>query len=677
MVPVYGESEYLLRCIKSILKFTPDEILVYICDDASPLRSTEEFLETEGIPTEKIVFIRREVNLGFLENCNLFFSEVRENNIVLVNSDVLVSSGWLESLMKPIEMYSNVATVTAMTNSGSIATVKLGAEELAELDEESLEILNVRLNSSVYPINAEIPVGVGHCILFSAKALAIVGMFDPIFSPGYGEEVDFSIRATQYGFQHYLANTVVTHFGSKTFGEKSTILKDMHNKILEGKHPTYLELVSSLNVENSQIEAMFLNVFIKLRGLKLLIDARLMHPQATGTSRLIENTIFALSELGNIQVTVLLYQHSLDYWRDKLPQTVELVSKSLIRNSGQIFDVVYSPSQISDETTISEYRFWARRIVILQLDLISFDNWKYFSSFYSHQAYKKAILRTYAESDAILYISRYVKGRAERIFDRSRENDKVIYCGVDHFPVVSHEEFQTNRILVIGAGFAHKNQMYAIKLFDLLKKDLPDVKIVFVGPKPNFGYEQDFLNLVRDNASNHSIEFHDWLPDDELKNQMIKAQLVLYPSTSEGFGFIPFEAVKMKRASIFNLNTSLKELFGEVPSKLVYSPVKDAETIFKLLSDEKSYDSQVNYIDKVSQNYTWKGVGITLEDTFNKVALVKRLNTYRLGIGKDIKFDWRYHFLRDIGSQKFVLMVFPFNSRRRIYLVSKLMKRFL
>jgi GT2 family glycosyltransferase/glycosyltransferase involved in cell wall biosynthesis len=676
MVPVYGESEFLVRCIKSILKFTPIEIPILICDDASPGRSTKDFLRVKGIPVDKIKFIRREVNLGFLGNCNLFFSEATNTNVILVNSDVIVSVGWFDALIDPIEKYSNVATVTAMTNSGSIATVKLGLEELPELDEKELESLNSGIHSSPQPKNAEIPVGVGHCMLITAQALGILGCFDDIFAPGYGEEADFSVRAGHYGMQHYLANTVVTHFGSKTFGEKSNILKISHDKLLNQKHPGYLEYVQNFNLEDSQVESMFLNVLTKYRGLRILFDARLMSTEGTGTSRLILQSLIALSLLEGIKITVLLQESSVDFWKSQFSSKIELTTKPAIVDKGYTFDVVYGPSQVSNGDTISEYKFWGRRVAILQLDFIAYDNWKYFASVKSHSFYRNAIERTYDEVDAILYISKYIQTKADRIFDRKCQNDQVIYCGVDHFAEVSKIAFEPNRILVIGAGFAHKNQMYAVKLFDLLRVRMPNVKLVFVGPKPTFGYDEEFWTIISNLPSDASIEYHSWLSDDQLKEEISKSQIVLYPTTSEGFGFIPFEAVKLERASIFNLNSSLSEFFQGIPHKLVFSPNKDAETIFEILTNKEEYKRQLNFIRQSGTNFTWEQVAITLHTVLQNTILSRRL-TRVVKPNPEIEFEEKFNFLTFVGSQRLVLILFPHFSNRRNKLIAFVKKRIL
>ena len=68
-------------------------------------------------------------------------------------------------------------------------------------------------------IRPSLPTAVGHCMFVRRSALDLVGDFDPAFSPGYGEEVDFSQRCLRAGLSHVLADDVlVLHHGGGSFG---------------------------------------------------------------------------------------------------------------------------------------------------------------------------------------------------------------------------------------------------------------------------------------------------------------------------------------------------------------------------------------------------------------------------------------------------------------------------
>ena len=72
-------------------------------------------------------------------------------------------------------------------------------------------------------LHPRIPTGIGHCLYIRRSALELVGDFDETFSPGYGEEVDFSQRCLARGLRHVVADDLyVFHRGAGTFGDART-----------------------------------------------------------------------------------------------------------------------------------------------------------------------------------------------------------------------------------------------------------------------------------------------------------------------------------------------------------------------------------------------------------------------------------------------------------------------
>jgi GT2 family glycosyltransferase len=123
--------------------------------------------------------------------------------------------------------------VTALSNNGSIATVP---DPAAYPTVDSLSVLAAQADV-LGPPAYEIPVGVGHCTYFSNEALADVGPFDEAFSPGYGEEVDWSIRARRRGWRHMAApGVIVWHDAGASFGRRR-MLRRRHELRLALRYP--------------------------------------------------------------------------------------------------------------------------------------------------------------------------------------------------------------------------------------------------------------------------------------------------------------------------------------------------------------------------------------------------------------------------------------------------------
>jgi glycosyltransferase involved in cell wall biosynthesis len=122
--------------------------------------------------------------------------------------------------------------------------------------------------------------------------------------------------------------------------------------------------------------------------------------------------------------------------------------------------------------------------------------------------------------------------RADRI--------RVVYPGVSNwfYPAATPRE---QYILFVGTIEPRKNVKNLIRAFFLLKKEhlLPH-KLVIVGMK---GWMfADVFNLVEELKLGQDIIFKDYVSSEELRNWYGRAEVFVYPSLYEGFGFPIVEA---------------------------------------------------------------------------------------------------------------------------------------
>jgi GT2 family glycosyltransferase len=230
-VPVFGQLDLAKRTLRSLDAHTPKDVSFLVVDDCGQDRVADAWLD-EVLQTSRVrQLIVNEENLGFVRSANLAFARRGGHDVVVVNSDVVVFAGWLGHLQTAAS--KGVASVTALSNNGSIATVR---NPTAYPTIESLAVLAAQADA-VAPPPYDIPVGVGHCIYLSDAALSAVGGFDEAFSPGYGEEVDWSIRARRCGWRHVAAPAVVVwHESGASFGPRR-VLRRRHELRLAVRYP--------------------------------------------------------------------------------------------------------------------------------------------------------------------------------------------------------------------------------------------------------------------------------------------------------------------------------------------------------------------------------------------------------------------------------------------------------
>lgn len=249
VIPVHCTDEANLRdvqrCLESVLRHapglaTPFELLVI--DDASPHGSVRDLVGSLPSDDVSISFRRHDANRGFVASANEGFA-AGTGDVVLLNSDTVVAAGWLDRLADTAARHPQVATVTPLTNAGSICTLPEDLQVAFDLggDDPRIDECARFVESNALGLDPAVISGVGFCLYVSRAALAACGGFDEeAFGRGYGEEVDFCLRAARLGFTHRVEDsTFVYHRGGGSFGEARTEAMDRASTLLRQRYPRF------------------------------------------------------------------------------------------------------------------------------------------------------------------------------------------------------------------------------------------------------------------------------------------------------------------------------------------------------------------------------------------------------------------------------------------------------
>lgn len=241
IIPIYNGFDTLVPCIESVLKHTDLSInRLILINDKSPDERVNIYLTSLGyVATSNIIIIENETNLGFVKNVNLGMSMSR-HDVLLLNSDTLVTKGWLEKIVTCANSDLQIATVTPFSNNASLCSTSTftDMDDMPEgISVDEYGALIERVSLKMYPT---IPVGVGFCMYIKRYVLDEIGDFDvATFAKGYGEECDFCYRAIEFGYRHVLCDdTFVWHKGNQSFTtkEKQEFIES-HQQILNKRYP--------------------------------------------------------------------------------------------------------------------------------------------------------------------------------------------------------------------------------------------------------------------------------------------------------------------------------------------------------------------------------------------------------------------------------------------------------
>lgn len=246
ILPVYRDKVLVKACVESVLislplNKTPTRLV--IIDDASPESELSAWLDSLS-HHKNITLIRNSQNLGFIEASNRGIRNYPECDALLLNADTLVHGDWIDRLSKLVHSAPDIASVTPWSNNGEISSFPKIAipsrsptrEQLAEID----QITSI-LHQEGKIFDVEIPTCCGFAMLMRRDAIERIGCLDGVaLIRGYGEEVDWCMRARASGYKHLMAtNVFVAHTGTVSFRFEKTLRVRQNREVLAARYPDY------------------------------------------------------------------------------------------------------------------------------------------------------------------------------------------------------------------------------------------------------------------------------------------------------------------------------------------------------------------------------------------------------------------------------------------------------
>ncbi|HEY7903166.1 MAG TPA: glycosyltransferase, partial [Casimicrobiaceae bacterium] len=131
VVPVYNAADDLERCLDSVLAHTDGDYRLIVIDDASPdprVRACFARLDARRLP--QVALRVNGSNLGFTQNANRGMRTARAGaDVVLLNSDTVVTRGWLDALARCAASDPTIGTITPFSNNAEICSLPRFCED--------------------------------------------------------------------------------------------------------------------------------------------------------------------------------------------------------------------------------------------------------------------------------------------------------------------------------------------------------------------------------------------------------------------------------------------------------------------------------------------------------------------------------------------------------------------
>ena len=352
-------------------------------------------------------------------------------------------------------------------------------------------------------------------------------------------------------------------------------------------------------------------------GVSLTVDATWLGPHQTGAQVLTTAALEALARSPRVSGIHLVGIEELPAYAQHLPdlQSVHLGPVE------ELTDAVWYPNQIDQRVDITYARSLGRRVITTYLDLIAYDIPRYHASHEAWAAYRSLQRRIALSVDGITTISADVARRLQQEVPRlSPERIRPIPLGLDHIGTTSAnlepgEDIADlagklgNRpfILVLGNDFLHKNRDFALQVWEKVLGSGTNCDLVLAGLHVKSSSSRDREEVLLSQHTNlrgsaHTVghvtsQSREWL--------MGNAAAVLYPSSAEGFGFVPYEAAALGTPSTFTQFGPLAEISQVIDVPRTWSIDAYAQDLTALLTDPEHARTRVNNLRAIITDSTW------------------------------------------------------------------------
>lgn len=255
IIPIYDGFELTKTCIEYALSAASnyDDVNIILVNDCSPNEEISNHLkELSASGISQLTVHTNVANTGFSGAVNIGITLSRPDaDIILLNSDALISNSTLHSLQITAYSHSKIATVSPLSTDGGLLTVPTQIQNDCVLTQDEIDNINSNLNPSRTLYSVLLPVNHGACLYIKKTALHIAGSFDEYtFGRGYSEEIDFCLRLRKHGLHNVgCCFTFVQHVGGVSFGSKIDPLKLKNRKIIAEKYPNYFSEVRRFSGE--------------------------------------------------------------------------------------------------------------------------------------------------------------------------------------------------------------------------------------------------------------------------------------------------------------------------------------------------------------------------------------------------------------------------------------------
>ena len=223
--------------------------------------------------------------------------------------------------------------------------------------------------------------------------------------------------------------------------------------------------------------------------------------------------------------------------------------------------------------------------------------------------------RAFSRSKVIFTVSDFSKSRIEH-YSHAKIPVTVTYSALSpEILQFKKPETKDKTIIFIGNIKKHKGLDCLLDAFLLARAEGLSYKLVIIGNKENFRTADESITQKIISVDSDVIEFTGFLSDEELREYLSHAALLVQPSLYEGFGLPPLEAMALGTNALISDIPALKEIYSDFP--VTYFKAGDSgdlkDKMMEILHNKQP--SSLVLRDELLYKYTFeKTAGIILRE---------------------------------------------------------------
>lgn len=256
-----------------------------------------------------------------------------------------------------------------------------------------------------------------------------------------------------------------------------------------------------------------------------------------------------------------------------------------------------------------------------------------------HRFFDTLVVRGLHRATHLICVSDYLKTMMIEEIGISPSNITVVHEAVEHeifypAPVADsfYKRFGLSRdrryLLYVGSEQPRKNFLTLLRAFARLRERVPDVCLLKVG-RPEYEHERQKALRLIDALGLHDAVVFAGHAAEELPNFYRLADVFVFPSRYEGFGFPPLEAMACGTPVVCSNTTSLPEVVGD--GALLVDPLDEdalAGAMERLLKERVLRAEYVRRGLANARRFRWETTVEQTVDVYRQIheesALVKR-----------------------------------------------------